>query len=653
MAITFGSEFSGTTAGATSFGCTSITTIPIGSVIAVAVHVKAGSSVTVSSVTDSAGNTYTFRVAGFQSGSNSRCEWWTAPVTSALVSGTVTVNLSGSAAARASCSEWVGAASPVVVDASNSFGTAATTTPPACQITATDPGDVVLAAISYPNATAPSAGPDNGFTTLSGGTPAATFYGTAARRIITATGTYGPAWTLPASVASGSATIALKPAAGGGGGGGGGGPASILMPTITVEALFDPLLTTWTDLSAYVRSFEITRGSSRYDGPLLRFEAGTATVVLSNTDFRFNPADQAFPIGTGVYVDGNGSQLRPGKWFRIKATYGGTTYTLWKGRADAWDCSWPGGGKGDGICTLTGTDLTKFLQDGTHLQPYVGAVETSGARIEGLLNWIVGLGIPITVDATQLLLIDTGLSNMQAGTVTADWDSIQAAADNEIGQLYVRGDGYIVFHQRDVIALAVATGSTVVVGDGGGTELKFQDIHLVQDDVQIKNFVTATISGGSEQFKSDNSSWSEYGIHSADYSGLLLTTDTEAKDYAGYIVATSSGARNEGGALLLYGDVRIDRLEVDPRIDPTNLYPQVLGRDLTNLITVKFRPPGIGSLGGTAVLQRNAFIIGIQHTASPTEWKTVWSLMDATDRFKVFIFDHAQLGRLDYNYFGA
>ncbi|WP_157251130.1 hypothetical protein [Nonomuraea typhae] len=59
---------------------------------------------------------------------------------------------------------------------------------------------------------------------------------------------------------------------------------------------------TFTDVSAYLMHFKINRGSSRVDGPLIRYEAGTCELKLNNSDRRFDPSN-----GSGPYTLPSGS----------------------------------------------------------------------------------------------------------------------------------------------------------------------------------------------------------------------------------------------------------------------------------------------------------------------------------------------------------
>ncbi|MEU4576603.1 hypothetical protein [Nonomuraea sp. NPDC023979] len=77
--------------------------------------------------------------------------------------------------------------------------------------------------------------------------------------------------------------------------------AEPLYPSIVVECMFtDP---TWTDISPWLRSASIQRGSRRADSPLTRYDPGEATVVLDNRDRRFDPTNLS-----GPYVENSSSE---------------------------------------------------------------------------------------------------------------------------------------------------------------------------------------------------------------------------------------------------------------------------------------------------------------------------------------------------------
>ena len=74
-------------------------------------------------------------------------------------------------------------------------------------------------------------------------------------------------------------------------------------PTLSIQVAFvDAPLTalasnTWTDITSYVISFSTRRGRSDALG---RIEAGTASLVLDNSDRRFDPTFAASPYYPNV-----------------------------------------------------------------------------------------------------------------------------------------------------------------------------------------------------------------------------------------------------------------------------------------------------------------------------------------------------------------
>lgn len=367
------------------------------------------------------------------------------------------------------------------------------------------------------------------------------------------------------------------------------------------------------DVTEYVRSGSISRGVSRQDGIYGRAEAGTAEVVLSNLDARFDPTNLS-----GPYVAAGASQVKPRRAWRIRA--GGVD--LWRGFADSWDLSYPLGGR-DAICTLRGTDGTKVLA-GYDPPATAGAVESTGARIARILDLA---GWP-AADRD----LDVGDTTVQAASIAASaWTEILLTADTEIGEVYFDGAGRLVFRARSALwTEARSITSQATFGDGPG-ELHYTDVDLAHDDTQLVNVARIARVGGAEQIAEDLTSQAEYQRRSFDRNDLIHQTDDESADYAALVVAT-----------LAEGELRVDSITVDPRRDPTALYPHVLGRELGDRITVKRRAPGREA----DPMVREVYIRGIAHTFGPDLWLTRWALQDAS-RMNFLVLDNASLGQLD------
>lgn len=169
--------------------------------------------------------------------------------------------------------------------------------------------------------------------------------------------------------------------------------AQLNRPTITVEidwAVYNPAQTdnfvldvdtldsssllaagqSYSDVSAYVRDVTIRRGRQR---PVDRFTAGTATVVLSNTDARFDPRNL-----TGPYATGSISGIVPMRPIRISATWQGTTYRLFTGFIDSLTFGYAPGLR-DAIVTVACSDGMKLLAQAEGATPQVAALTNATA----------------------------------------------------------------------------------------------------------------------------------------------------------------------------------------------------------------------------------------------------------------------------------
>lgn len=371
----------------------------------------------------------------------------------------------------------------------------------------------------------------------------------------------------------------------------------------------------WVDVTEFVRSASVTRGVSRFDGVYGRAEAGRATVVLANADGRFDPNNLASP-----YVAGGVTQIQPMRRWRIRAD----GHAIWYGFADAWDLDYPAQGH-DATCTLSGTDGTKVLVnfDGAE-QPSAGSGETTGRRIERILDnasW-----------PSEMRDLDVGDVAVQETTLAQPaWTEIVLTSDTELGEVYFDGAGRIVFRERT--AVMTETRSTVPQGEFAtdGT-LPYASITVATDDTLLANLVRIARAGGTEQVAADVESQLRYLKRSFERSDLVMTTDDEALTYAEYVLY-----------LLKDVELRFESLTLAPNRDTAALYPQALGRELGDRITVRWRPPG------GAEIVRDCFIRGIAHQATTGGmWQTTWALQDAR-RFDYLIIDHATRGVLGDN----
>lgn len=381
------------------------------------------------------------------------------------------------------------------------------------------------------------------------------------------------------------------------------------------------------DVSAYVHEFSTQRSSNRVAGPVLRYEAGSLSAELNNTDRRFDPTNLA-----GPYVVGGVTEVTPMRIIQIRATWNGVTYNLWRGNADSW---LPGYFKGDTYSdvTLTATDGFKIL--GAYNRPAVAAVgtgELTGTRISRILNsasW-----------PTADRMIGLGQTTFQSTTLEGDaLAEIQLVTDTEIGEFYIDAAGRATFRDRyAVMTDSRSNSSQATFGDDlPGGELAYYEIEPSYDDEQLVNLARITRVGGTEQVSQDSASITTYLTHAYERSDLLMQTDAVAASHGQFIVYMSKDP-----------EYRFEGLTINPLVDPADLWPQVLGREIGDRITLRRRPPG-----GGATIEREVLIRGVAHEVNFRDqtWLTTWQLQSAT-KFSFLTLNHATLGQLNNNALG-
>lgn len=376
----------------------------------------------------------------------------------------------------------------------------------------------------------------------------------------------------------------------------------------------------WTDITQWVRSGTVNRGSTRIDSPIIQYDAGTASLVLDNPDRRFDPSN----LG-GPYVDSvsGATQVTAMRGIRIRAVWSGLYYELFRGFTDLFDVAWFD--PGDSLCTVTATDAFKVL-DGID-RVAVGAVggsEDTGARVNRILD---SAGWP-AADRT----VAAGNSTVQATTLDgAVLTELRLTADSEIGELYIDGAGKVIFRNRQALLEdARSNTSQGSFGDNVG-EIPYKDLTISTDDATFYNEVAVTRAGGAEQVAVDGTSQALfYRKTFKPPTAPILETDTDALAYAQYLLSVSSNP-----------ELRFDTMVIDPRFQPTDLYPHALGRQIGDRVTVTRRPPG----GGDPII-RDQFIRGISHTFADLEWATTWTLQDANKYGSFLVLDHTTLGKL-------
>lgn len=356
---------------------------------------------------------------------------------------------------------------------------------------------------------------------------------------------------------------------------------------------------TWVDISPWVRHIVTDRKFSR---EMQVWEAGTATLELNNSDGRFNPNN----LG-GPYVVGGITGIRPWRPIRIRAGWAGVTYDIYRGYARDWVDSYDPNGPNVGVvCTVPCTDewgsLARFK--GLALAP-IGAGDTSGARVHRVLN-----------NAGH-----TGARNIHSGNVTMlatdfSMDTVQElklVAESEGGAIFVDKSGAVVSeHNYALIENSRSNTVQATYGDAPD-ELPIADARPSFAGDLLVNIAAFQRLGGTVQTKTNETSRALYEDSRLPRTDLVCQDDTQVANLADFYV------RRFGEP-----EQRIAEIEILPRSRPDALFPQILRREVRDLIRVNRRPPGGFQIVG------DSHIAGIRHDITGDNWVTRFGLWSAS-----------------------
>lgn len=380
------------------------------------------------------------------------------------------------------------------------------------------------------------------------------------------------------------------------------------------------------DYSDRVVEISTTHTSDRIAGPLVSFNAATATVKLNDLDGALDP-----------YTLETSGLMAPGVVMRIRLQYHGDMYPIFYGYVDSWDPDAPA--PAYGTVTVTATDGFSLLnQKLDELVSPVGAGESVYDRIIRILD---AIGWPAT-----LRELWPGESTVQA---TSFGDTglalIQAAIKAEIGDFYQKPDGNMFMRGRHA---TITDGRSQISQGTFGSDRAGGEIPYVGRPVtawnkdQLHNRVIAQIEGSTNpQVAEDATSVGLYGAqYTVEETALTLTTDADALSWAHWVLATDYRPTFRFSAITLNSAVEV-------------LVPgcigQMLGREMGDRLTVVRRPPA--QPYGSIVDSRDLYIRGINHvwTAKSKQWLTTFDLVPV-ENTPFFIIGSATQGVIGQDY---
>jgi len=379
--------------------------------------------------------------------------------------------------------------------------------------------------------------------------------------------------------------------------------------TLTCEIAFDsnPLDSSqsWTDVTAYLRSFETTRGRI---SQLSQFQTGTGTVVLDNRDNRFSPNQSTFYYDS---VAGR-TKIQPLKRLRIRAEYDSTTYDLFHGFVESFPIQYAGQGY-DASTKIRVVDAFKLFfnatLDGVGWQLGISklgsttrltltqAQELSSIRVKNILD-----SFGYTNQA-----ISTGQLEVQTQPDTDDLlTALRKVETAENGTFFIGANGDATFRDRNY-RLVNTTVQSATFGQGGG-ELPYVDIISSYDDSKIVNTVQRTRTGGSTQIAIDSDSVERFGTHVLTESGTLNVSDANALSIADQKVISNS-----------IPQTTVESLSFAPQQD-VNLWSKALGLDIGSFVEAKVTTPS------STVETYDLFIERIKHKVDARNKTWNWQI---------------------------
>tara|TARA_A100001011_G_scaffold397722_1_gene499677 strand:+ start:95 stop:1360 length:1266 start_codon:yes stop_codon:yes gene_type:complete len=404
--------------------------------------------------------------------------------------------------------------------------------------------------------------------------------------------------------------------------------------TLTLEIAFDsnPLDTSpsFTDISAFVRSFDVKRGRNNELG---QFPAGTLQVVLSNADNRFNPTNTSSP-----YFDSSAgkTKIQPLKRIRVKAVYDSSSYTIFEGFLDTIPVQYPANGS-DSTVILTATDAFRLFQQSTiqgrgfrvglsgfsevGQSTRLGMTftnELSSARVSKILD---AFGFPSDRRDVQTGTLQVGTQQITDNVLSA----LQECETAENAQFFISADGKATFRNRDYRLSNTKAINVQSTFSNDGSNLPYVDVGLSFDDQEIVNIYEWTREGGTTQYIADTDSVLNYGAFDNAQTTINISDTNVASLIAQKVAETSQPI------------VRFNNLVVNPR-ENTLLWTQALGREFGDRIKVKVVNPDGSSLEDEVLIE------SIQHSviASSQTWR--WSVTLSPAGSSAWILGQAKLG---------
>lgn len=379
--------------------------------------------------------------------------------------------------------------------------------------------------------------------------------------------------------------------------------------TVVLDGFGAELGTTWTDAGTDVLALVTSRGRGTENDEI---PVGTATIVLRNDGAKYDPFSTASPYYPGV---------RRGRPVRIHD--GTQSDWVFTGVID--DLTVEYGEKGWSTATLQCIDLMAALGGAAFSAWTPPATELAGARIARVL----ALAEVAWSEPTEL----------NTGWVTCGTDSIsentnvlsylQQIAKAELGRLFMAGDGRLRF--RDYPS-TIGTTSAAVFDNTGTSGIWFTGVTMRSQSDQQVGKVKVTAAGSTNAQVATGTDADSWFTRTLSFEQMPVAGDSIAAQVAALWLNRFMETEN-----------RIGGIEVDMAGLNSSQRSTLLGLDLGDVITVKFKPPG-----AAAAIEQSCVIEQIEHAIDGATHAVRMSL-SRSQRWEYWTLEDPTTGALDGN----
>lgn len=350
------------------------------------------------------------------------------------------------------------------------------------------------------------------------------------------------------------------------------------------------------DVTAFLKSFQITRGKSR---DLDRYQAGQATVSFQNDERVFDPTYAA-----GQYF----GQIEPRRQIRITVD----DVVQFEGTIDDWNINYDQGGNSvsvaqafDGFANLANITLTSFSP----------SQELSGARVNAALD---------NIDwPEEKRAVDDGNATLEAQTDQSIeiLGYLQTIADSEPGEVFIDKNGNVKFVERNA---GFAADRPLFADDGTG--IPYTLVSVIFGTELLFNEVTTTNSTQSAT-AINSTSVNLYGKRDLDRA-TFLSDLTQLENLSEFLSQRFADP-----------EFRFEVLEIDLSNLETAERAEMIGLELGDVVEVKFTPSGI-----PPAIERFGRVISLSSNFQPTQ--EIMRIGLQSTQGALFVLGDAEFGKL-------